>query len=392
MTARLIRRVSGPVFGRDAELGVLAQLLDGPDRLVVLVGPAGVGKTRLAWAALQRTPAARQRLWVDATVAADARGLVAAIARALDVTPGIVEPLVLLAETAEALDRSAAVLVIDELEHLGAAGAAAVASLSDAAPSAAVWCTSRERLDAGERVLEVRPLAIDDASALFTDAFARAAPSRRLEAATAREIAALTDGLPLALELAATRAAAVGPSEVLTDLKSAPGRALALGHVYDAIARTLKRMPPDLRSAFAAASVFDGGFDTSAARAVLPLPTGYQPLDVLQALSDASLLVSYDAGPTARFGMLTVVRAYAAELLAKEPALDARTRLLHVRHYATLASTAESPEGWAQLQLERGNLRAAWAHGVGVEPTSAALVAVAFERVLLTQGPADAHE
>ncbi len=392
MKARLVRRVAGPLFGREAELALLEALADGPDRLVVLVGPAGVGKTRLARAALQRLPAGRRQWWVDATVAADARGLVAAVARTLDVLPGTVDPLALLAETAEALERSGGVLVIDELEHLGTAGAAAVASLSDAAPSASVWCTSRERLDAGERVLEVKPLGLDEATALLADHFHRAAPSRRLDGDVAREIAALTEGLPLALELAATRAAAVGPTEVLSDLKHAPGRALTLSHVHDAIARTLKRLPPDLRDAFAAASVFDSGFDAAAARAVLPLAAGYSALDLLQALCDASLLFSYDEGASTRFGILTVIRADAAALLERDAAAAAKARLLHLRHFATLATAGESPEGWAQLQLERGNLSAAWARAATREPASAALLAVALERVLLTQGPAEEHE
>jgi predicted ATPase/DNA-binding SARP family transcriptional activator len=345
-------------IGRVRELRTIAgRLRDGRGRVLTLIGPGGVGKTRLA------IEAAR-------TVQADfADGAwfvsLAALERSRDVAGAIVSALKIVSVSGEspeeALERFLAakhlLLVVDNCEHLAAA-APFIGSLPAAGPGVTVLATSREPLAVhAEQVLLVPPLAMSDpaphsdldgllsvdAIALFCERARAHDPDFELSrdsAGPVAEICRRLDGLPLAIELAAARCALLSPSEIAARLGAAVS-ALGSGP-RDAPARqqTLQAtldwshglLDDDEQTCFARMAVFAGGATIDAAETVVGAD-----LDTLDRLVAKSLLVRRQGrhGPT-RLGMLETVRTYANERFAALPDWEA-VRERHFAHYLSVA-------------------------------------------------------
>lgn len=226
-----------PMFGRDDELAALQTLIDG-HRLVTLVGAGGVGKSRLAQAALQQRLAkdAESVCWVDLTAAADATGLPGVVCTALSLQRPPGAPLDSLVQAAAGLDM---LVALDNAEtHLDAV-AALTQALLDGVPGLRLVVTSQAPLRLGaERVMRLGPLAVPDrplpagqarrfgAIALFADR-ARAADNRFVLAdaqlPAVAELCRRLDGLPLAIELAAARAPVMGIAVLLDSLSNRLG-------------------------------------------------------------------------------------------------------------------------------------------------------------------------
>jgi transcriptional regulator with XRE-family HTH domain len=230
-----------PLLGRDADLARLVALLDEPGvRLVTLIGPGGVGKTRLALAAAtrRRDHFATGAAFVDLALLADPALVVGAIARAFGVSDTAVgTPLDRLAT---ALRGRHLLLLLDNFEQVAAAAPAVAALLGECARLVVV-ATSRTPLRLrGEREFPVAPLALPDlahradlatvaaspAVALFVDRARAVRPDFAISAANAATVAAICarlDGLPLALELAAAHVRALPPRALLDRLTDALG-------------------------------------------------------------------------------------------------------------------------------------------------------------------------
>ncbi|TDB76132.1 ATPase, partial [Actinomadura sp. KC216] len=300
-------------IGRGDELAEI-EAAAGRSRLVTLLGPGGVGKSRLVAVA---AAASRQGgVFVDLVPVRD--GFVEhAVAAALGLTerPQTELHTVII----ERLGRGGTLVVLDNCEHLLDAVAGFADRILAACPGTRILATSRERLGVtGERIVRVGPLPLSShAEALFTDRAMAADPEFAAEPGAVAEICARLDGMPLAIELAAARSAALGASGVLAALDDRL-RLLAGGRGADERHRSLRAvlawshdlLDAEERGLFRRLAVFAGGFDLDAVLAVTPAATAGAVADVLGRLVDKSLVVK--AGP-GRWRLLETVRAFAGE-------------------------------------------------------------------------------
>ncbi|TDC71490.1 BTAD domain-containing putative transcriptional regulator, partial [Streptomyces hainanensis] len=373
--SRLPSQLTGLV-GRERELAEVGRLLPSC-RLVTLAGTGGVGKTRLALAVAERASEAAlpDGVWLVELAACDADGVPEAVAAALGVRDDAPGGGDLTGRTAEALRDRRALLVLDNCEHLVDAAAALAARLLAAAPELRILATSREPLGIrGERIYPVGSLEPPDAVRLFA-ARAAAAAGFRLDEANQAAVAALCrrlDGLPLALELAATRVRTLGVRELAAALddrfavlsagaRDAPPRQRTLRAVIDWSWELLGE--PERVVLRRLAVLADG-----CARDAVTLVCGGD-LDALALLVDRSLVVAEEG----RFRLLESVAAYALERL-REAGEEEAVRDRHADHYAALAERAapglrgpRQCEWLDRLDAEAPQLRAAleWAAGRG---------------------------
>ncbi|HTJ36430.1 MAG TPA: tetratricopeptide repeat protein [Dactylosporangium sp.] len=363
------------LVGRDAEVRAAVRLLGGNRRLVSLVGPAGSGKTRIAIAVGAAAPGPVRFVDLSTMDGQEPAGFVLdafGVARRPDL--GELETLL------EAFDEAAPggvplLLVLDNCERAAAEVGGLVGRLLAVHPGLHVLVTSRQALGlAGEAVLAVEPLDADTALLLFeTRMFERTGrplPAEHRRAAAA--ICAALDGLPLAVELAAARAALLSVPEVrrlLADRFRVLADAKAAGPEHHRTLRaaldwSYRLLSPDKQALLRQLAVFQGGWG-AAAVAILP---AHRP-ELLTALAERSLLSSSATGPAGdgyRGRMLQTVAAYAAARLAEHPEEAAAALDAHAAFYLGLAEQAAAgirgPEqrAWLRtLTLEQENLRAA---------------------------------
>ncbi len=402
------------LVGRQEAVAEVRSLL-ATTRLITLTGPGGVGKTRLALeiAARAAGPGFGGGGWLVelGAVSVQGRGGVAdAVAKVLGVRDDV--PGALTDRLAGALRDGRTLLVLDNCEHVVDEVAELAGVLLRAAPGLRILATSQEPLRvAGETVWRVPPLARAAAVELFR---ARAGVRLDDDAAVA-EICERLDGIPLALELAATRMRALTPRQ-LADRLDDRFRVLASGQRgAPARQRTLRAMiawswellTEAERLVLRRLAVHTGGWTLEAAEAICA-DSGSDVVDVLTRLVDRSLVVAGptrvagqvvdrsvtepaglddrpgagpaplddrpEAGPAPlddrsgtgpRYRLLESVGAYCRERLAEAGELDAM-RLRHARHYADLAERAEPHlRGHEQRRLlavfdaESDNIRAA---------------------------------
>jgi predicted ATPase/DNA-binding SARP family transcriptional activator len=387
--------------GRQAELTELGKLV-GRHRLVTITGPGGAGKTRLA---IEVTaPLAddyRDGAWfADLAEVTGADGVPGAIAAALGMQLAPGEP-----AGRQVLDRLAgmqAILVADNCEHLVDAAAEVTELILENSPGVRVIATSRQPLAVpGEIVWETPPIAFPRAGQRYTpdelasfDAvklFTERVPGLRddVTGAELQAIAVITatlDGLPLAIELAAARAARLGPEQLAGMLKDRVGLSLLrsrTGHrrqqTLDAtIGWSYDLLTPGLRSALRRLSVFAGGFTLEAAAAV----TGAEDVvTTVDALAERSLIGvdrdpagSVAKGAAPRYRMLETIRQYCATRIAAEDGPDGDPALhdSHSRYFADLARRAHGPLAGREqgrwltaLEADHANLAAALNHLLG---------------------------
>ncbi len=388
------------LLGREKEMAALADWLQAPEpRLITIVGPGGVGKTRLALeAAAQEAPAfAEGACFVPLAAISAPDYIVPAIASALGVSfsgPG--DPL---AQLIEALHTRDLVLVLDNYEHL-LEGASLVTELLAACPGLAVLATSREPLHLrAEQLFPLEPLDLPDlkrlpgrgaaridelsrvpAVALFDQRARAAQPHFTFDeenAGAIAEICVCLDGLPLAIELAAARVRLIPVPEILTRLsnrlallvggaRDLPPRQRALRATLDWSYDLLEEKEKEL---FARLSVFAGGGTMEAVQAICLDNDADNLPDELFSLVEKSLLQRQEAGSEARFVMLETVREYAREKLVASGELGEMERR-HATYYQSVATLSSPdlfgprPEPLAQrLEADLHNLRAAvqWA-------------------------------
>ena len=357
------------LIGRDAALAELIPLVQ-TNRLVTLTGSGGVGKTRLAIETARAVVDAHpDGVWLIELADIDAEPT-DVILKVLEIRDTTSEN-----HLAAALRTRNLLLLLDNCEHLTEPVAELVEPLLHAAPGLKILATSREPLGiAGEVLCEVEPLDTPDAVSLF----AARVPGFRVDASNSDAVARLCqrlDGIPLALELAATRVRTLGVHGLLARLddrfrllsaghRGAPPRQQTLAAVIDWSWQLLTE--PE-RAVLRRLAVHSGGCTLDAAEAVCDAP---DTLDLLARLVDRSLVAMDDRADGPRYRLLESVAAYCHERLAEAGELDAITQR-HNDFYADLAVTAEpllrGPEQrrWLRrLDAESANLRAAIEHAI----------------------------
>jgi predicted ATPase/DNA-binding XRE family transcriptional regulator/Tfp pilus assembly protein PilF len=374
-----------PLIGRQAELAELVRLLADPQcRLLTLVGPGGVGKTRLAIRAarLSTEAYADGAAFVPLAPLTAASFIVPAVAQALGhAFTGPMEPQ---AQLLHFLRDKQLLLVLDNIEHLLAAGVADVLTdLLECASGIKLLVTSREVLNLqAEWTFEVQGLPVP-AGLISNEAVAGEAVELFLQRArranvgfvpTAEDYVAighicqLVEGLPLAIELAAAWVRVLSCQEIAAELersldilyakaRDVPSRHRSMQTVFD---HSWKLLADEEQAALCRLAVFQGGFTRAAAEYVAGAS-----LAVLSALIAKSLLRRAESG---RYELHELIRQYAAVRLAEQANLLAETQARHGRYILTWfgdqlqrLTGPDQPIVLAELGADIGNFRLAWA-------------------------------
>ena len=378
------------LLGRERAIDEVAGLVECPGvRLVMLTGPGGVGKTRLAVAVGERL---RDRfsagvVFVPLEAVTDPRLVLAAVGRAAgaDLT-GTGAPLQAVAET---FGDGAWLLILDNLDQL-VGGARDLPELLARCPGLAMLATSRTVLGLrAEREYPVPPLPLPAGSGSVSAAEAAASPAVALFVDRARavrpgfgltdgnavavaEICRRLEGLPLAIELAAARIRLLDPAALLdrlaTSLDAVGAGAVDLPERQRTLRATVQwsvgLLDDDERSLLEIAAVFVGGWTIQAASRVAGLDED-RALQLSEALARHSLVYPDGTGLGPRTRMLETIRAFVAERLTSRPDASEIGRR-HADYYRALAEQADRPlraamqgEWLERLDADAGNLAAA---------------------------------
>jgi len=375
-------------IGREKDVVKLADMLANPDcRLVTLIGPGGIGKTRLALrAAADQVGAFLDGVFfVSLEAVSSAEFMAATIADALEFPfsghQDHQEQLVSFLQDKELL------LLLDNLEHI-LPGRELLADLLKRSPGVVLLATSRERLNLQEEwIYQVEGLiypqdrigdslaaqdALESYSAvrLFLQRAQQVDRSLALSGAELEQVAhicRLLEGMPLGIELAAAWLESYSSHEIAqeiernldiltTSLHNVPERHRSMWATFE---HSWGLLSEQEREVFAALSRFVGGFDSAAARQV----TG-APVMVLKALLHKSLL---RRGATGRYEIHRLLRQYAAQKLAQDPQQQEQTACEHAGYYAVFLQQREEElkgkrqqQALEEIRAEIDNVRRAW--------------------------------
>jgi predicted ATPase len=374
-----LRLTPNSLIGREAEVAEVVALLR-TRRMVTLTGVGGVGKTRLALeVAAHFADEFPDGVWVfELAAVTDPAAVPDAVAAVLGITQ---QPGKSMAESvAAALVGRVRLLVFDNCEHLLDAAADLTEAILAQSATVKILTTSREGLGlADERSWRVPSLEVGAAVELFAE---RAPNLTGDESAAVEEVCRRLDGIPLAIELAASRMESMTATEVrdrldhrfklLVGARRGLERHQTLRH---AVSWSYDLLDDAEKSLLLRCSVFAGGFDLQSASAVHGSDDSddYVVLDLLDALVRKSLLIADRSSGRTRYSMLETIRQFAEDQLVTSGAAE-EVRHAHARHFAgreaDLMAVWDSPrqrEAYSWFAVELPNLRTAfrWAAGQG---------------------------
>jgi predicted ATPase/DNA-binding SARP family transcriptional activator/predicted negative regulator of RcsB-dependent stress response len=384
--------VSATLVGREADIAAVTRVV-AEQRLVTVVGPAGVGKTRLAIEVARGIGSAGGAWLVRLEDARAGASLWPSLGEAFNLSA---------ATDAMVLDRLRGfdlLLLLDNCEHLVEVLPELVGRVLSAAPRVRVLTTSQQPLGVdGEVVYSLEPLSIADSVALFTQRAAQQRRSFSVDAETRRIVEAVCrslDGLPLAIELAAARAKVLSVQEIARRLADRftllndptshrPPRQRTLGA---AIAWSYDLLFPDDQRALWALACFSGGAPLEAVEGVLAalgVPTA-SAVDAVGRLADRSLVgVDVGAGGVVRYRLLDSVHEFSFDRLRDAGMADVGLGA-HAAWFADAATRAahgvrggEQAEHLSMVRTESANIDAALAWASSHDPLLGLRIANGF--------------
>lgn len=382
-------------IGRERELPQAASRLEGA-RLLTLIGPGGTGKTRLSiQLGTELLPQFADGVWfIELAPLADAALILQTVAAVLGVRAQTGMSLANIVN--DYLRAKQLLLILDNCEHLVEASAALADEFLHNAPKLKIIASSREALGiGGETVYRVPSLSLPhrtdvtratvlgfESVQLFVERAAAANPSFHLtdeNASVVAKICSRLDGIPLALELAASRVSAFTPEQIAKRLDDR--FKLLTGGSRTALPRqqTLRALidwsydilSPAECTLLKRLSVFAGGWMFEAAEAMFD---DMDVLELLPQLVNKSLVTLDDEGDEPRYRLLETIRQYARDkLLESGEAVEIRNR--HLAYYVQLAEEAEQHlykigalQWVTRLEAEYDNLRTAIEWGLDHDP------------------------
>jgi predicted ATPase len=369
------------LFGRELETTEISRALKA-HRLVTLTGVGGVGKTRLALEVAARSAQTFSDgvFVIEFGTVGDPDAVPEAVAAVLGIIqqPGMS----LAASIAAGLENRSRLLVFDNCEHVLDASADLAEAILARSTAVIILATSREGLRLADEQLwpvpslDVRAGVESSAVALFVDRAQTVAPMFTLQttdAPAAVEICRRLDGIPLAIELAASRLVSMTVTEVRDRLddrfRLLVGARRGLERhqtLRQAVQWSYDLLAEGEQALLNACSVFAGGFELAAAREITDVEDDFTTLDLLEALVRKSLLVANRTSRRTRFSMLETIRRFAEEQLVACGAAD-RAREAHARYFAqrepdvfALWDGPRQREAYKWLTTEMANLRGAF--------------------------------
>jgi predicted ATPase len=393
-----LRLPSTSFIGRESELAEVATLL-GAHQMVTLTGVGGVGKTRLALEVAARAvdDFPDGTFVIELAAIGDPVAVPEAVAAVLGVTqqPGMN----VTDSVAEAMEGRRRLLVFDNCEHLLDSAADVIGAILNRSDTVKVLATSREGLRLPEEQLwPVPSLDVDSSAAtLFADRASAVAPSVSLgdDSDAVTEICRRLDGIPLAIELAASRLLSMTVSEIrdhlddrfrlLVGSRRGLERHQTLRH---AVQWSYDLLDADEKTMLDRCSVFAGGFDLAGAQAIARSGDKFATLDLLDALVSKSLLVADRTSGRTRLSMLETIRQFAEEqLVGSGEAEDARNA--HAQYFAgredellALWDSARQRGAYDWFALEFANLRSAFRWAADTDDLDAASIIATYTAFL----------
>lgn len=395
-------------IGREKEVGDLSAYLQNPEiRLVTLIGPPGIGKTRLSLESARNLTAhfIDGVYFVPLAPLTDPRFITDAILHSLNFVES--KEQAPLKQIQEGIGERRLLLLLDNCEHLIEDAAALASGLLSACSRLTILTTSRESLRIpGEWLYTVPSLGLPDTSASMDTNSAAEFSAIKLFAERARAVRAefklnadnlptvisicnQLDGLPLAIELIATRMRIMSPKALLErmndsfilsadGMRTVPARQKTL---FNAIGWTYHSLPQDEQKLFQYLSIFSSGFSLSMAEAVFADRFKDKPItDMVMSLADKSMLQrGADSGGEIRFSMLVTIQQFASSQL-RASGDEVKARDAHLNWFVEFSAQEKAKirghgqvESARRVEREQDNFRAALSWSVESQKTESAL-------------------